>query len=191
MIFEGKKIFFKRTLKVTQVNIVDALSATAVMLMGESDEQTPLLIGRGLNFIKFTNKNKYNDLIIDRNEDMYYPILKNFKKMKNEFKTQILFALFIGLLVGMNLLGGKIISLFSISVSVGIFMVPLTFLITDIIAEVHGKKMVKNFIFSGIIVLIIIFLYTILFVKLNAHSRYSFNDEYVAIFSNSLRMLFV
>lgn len=110
--------------------------------------------------------------------------------MKNNLKLSILFALFIGLLVGMNLMGAKITTLLGISVSVGIFMTPLTFLITDIVEEVYGKNEVKNFIISGIITLAIIFLYTALFVKLSPHQRYTFNNEYVTIFKASLRMTF-
>ena len=75
----------------------------------------------------------------------------------NNPRLQILFAIFIGLLVGMNLLGVKITSLFGVSVSVAIFMAPLTFLITDIVEEVHGKKIVKHFIVGGVLTLIIIF----------------------------------
>jgi len=107
----------------------------------------------------------------------------------NNSRLQILFALFIALLTGMNLLSGKIISLFGISVSVGIFMFPLTFLITDIVEEVYGKNTVKNFIMGGLISLVMIFLFTKLFVYLEPHERYSFNEEYKTIFGHSLRMM--
>lgn len=106
----------------------------------------------------------------------------------NNIRLQFLFALFIALLIGMNLLGGKITTLFGVSVSVGIFMVPLSFLITDIVEEVYGKKVVKNFIFIGVITMIIVFLYTSLFVVLSPNERYTYNEEYKIIFSNSLRM---
>lgn len=109
--------------------------------------------------------------------------------MKNDLKLHLLLGLFCGLLVGMNLLGGKITTLFGISVSVGIFMVPLTFLITDIVEEVHGKKVTQQFIIAGVITIIIIFLYTALFVVLEPHARYSFNEAYKTIFGASLRMM--
>ena len=107
----------------------------------------------------------------------------------NNPRLQILFALFVGVLVGMNLLGGKIVSLFGISVTVGIFMVPIMFLITDVVEEVYGKKIVKQFIISGVISLIIILLYTGVFVFLEPHERYGSNDEYKIIFGSSLRMI--
>ena len=104
-------------------------------------------------------------------------------------RLQILLALFIGLLVGMNLLGGKITSLFGVSVSVAIFMAPLTFLITDIVEEVYGKKTVKHFIVGGVLTLIIIFFYAGVFIALEPHERYSFNNEYKTIFGSSLRII--
>ncbi|MBT3817558.1 MAG: queuosine precursor transporter [Candidatus Magasanikbacteria bacterium] len=107
----------------------------------------------------------------------------------NNSRLQILFALFIALLIGMNLLGGKIVSLFGVSVSVGIFMAPLTFLITDIIEEVYGKNIVKHFIIGGVISLVVIFLFTGLFVYLEPHTRYGFNEQYTTIFGSSLRMI--
>ena len=107
----------------------------------------------------------------------------------NNPRLQILFAIFIGLLVGMNLLGGKIISLFGVSVSVAIFMAPLTFLITDIVEEIYGKKTVKHFIVGGVLTLIIIFLYAGVFIALEPHERYSFNNEYKTIFGSSLRII--
>lgn len=111
-----------------------------------------------------------------------------FHCMKSSIKLQILLAIFAGLLVGMNLLGGKITTLFGVSVSVGIFMVPLTFLITDIVSEVYGKKMARSFIISGVTVLLMVLSYTALFVWLEPNARYEFNQEYTLIFGLSIRM---
>jgi len=109
--------------------------------------------------------------------------------MKKDFKLHLLLGLFCGLLVGMNLLGGKITSLFGISVSVAIFMAPLAFLITDIVEEVYGRKVTQSFVWAGMATIIIMFLYTALFVILEPHARYSFNEEYKIIFGASLRMM--
>jgi len=51
-------------------------------------------------------------------------------------------------------------------------MTPLTFLITDIVEEVYGKNTVKHFIIGGLISLVIIFLYTMLFIYLEPNERY-------------------
>jgi len=104
-------------------------------------------------------------------------------------RLQILYALFIALLIGMNLLGGKIVEFLGVSVSVAIFMAPLTFLITDIVEEVYGRKTIQYFIKGGIISLIFIFAFTGLFVAMEPHSRYPFDESYRTIFGSSMRIL--
>lgn len=104
-------------------------------------------------------------------------------------KLHVLMGLFVGLLVGMNLLGNKVTTLFGISVSVGIFMVPLTFLITDIVEEVYGKHIVKHFIIAGVITLVLMFLYTGFFVWLPPNARFTYNEEYRIVFGSSMRII--
>ena len=89
----------------------------------------------------------------------------------------------------MNLLGGKITNFLGVSTSVSIFMAPLTFLITDIVEEVFGRKITRNFVIAGVIVLIVLLAYTALFVQLPPAERFTFDSEYKIIFGNSLRML--
>ncbi len=78
--YRGKKDIFGRKIKYTQSNIVDSLSAMAVLLMGEGAEKTPLVILRGAKFIKFSGKNFYKSFVIDPKKDLYAPILKPFLK---------------------------------------------------------------------------------------------------------------
>lgn len=78
--YRGKKDIFGRKLKYTQSNIVDALAVMAVLVMGEGAEQTPLVIIRGADFVKFTTKNIYKKFIIEPKKDLYYPLLKIFEK---------------------------------------------------------------------------------------------------------------
>lgn len=109
--------------------------------------------------------------------------------MQHTLKLHILLGIFVGLLVGMNLLGGKIIGFFGISTSVAIFMVPFTFLITDIVAEVHGKKTAREFLISGVLALLLILVFISVFIQLEPHERYPFNEEYKTIFGASLRII--
>jgi len=111
------------------------------------------------------------------------------KKLSLESKTDILFALFITCLITANLLGSKITTILGVSISVGIFTYPLSFLITDIIAEVHGKKKTYNLIMAGFISLILLLGMTYLSVKLQPNARYPHNESYVVVFSASLRMI--
>nr|AIA18129.1 F420-0:Gamma-glutamyl ligase [uncultured bacterium] len=78
--YRGKKDIFGRPLQYTRTNIVDALAVMAVMLMGEGKEKTPIVIGRNIPGVKFTNKPTYKKLVIPTKKDLYYAILKNFKK---------------------------------------------------------------------------------------------------------------
>lgn len=104
-------------------------------------------------------------------------------------RLNTLFALFIALLIGMNILGTKITTIVGISVSVGIFMVPLTFLITDIVEEVYGKAVAREFIKKGVFIIVVVFLYTSFFVWLEPNERYTNNEQYSLIFGSSLRIM--
>lgn len=80
--YRGKPDIFGRKLKFTKSNIVDALSALAVLAMGEGKEQTPMAIIREANFVQFTNRNTYKKLVIPPTLDIYSPLLKVFKEKK-------------------------------------------------------------------------------------------------------------
>lgn len=110
-------------------------------------------------------------------------------KNKLESKTMILLGIFISALVLANLLGSKITTFFGISVSVGIFAYPITFLCTDIIEEVRGKEITKQFIKIGIIALLLTIVLVLISVSLSPASRYETNDAYTTVFKTSIRMV--
>jgi queuosine precursor transporter len=110
--------------------------------------------------------------------------------MNKEQKYALLVGLFVTALICANLLGVKIITLLGISVSVGIFMFPITFLVTDIVAEIFGKARTKQLVKIGALALIITFVFTWISVKLDPNPRYTYNTAYELIFSGSLRMIF-
>ncbi len=80
--YRGKKDIFKRKLKYTQRNLVDTLADLGALIMGEGGEQTPAVILRDADFVKFTNKNLYKTLVIPPEKDIYEPILKPFLKRR-------------------------------------------------------------------------------------------------------------
>jgi uncharacterized integral membrane protein (TIGR00697 family) len=108
--------------------------------------------------------------------------------MESNKKELFLFALFITSMVLVNTIGTKIISLFNVRLSVGIFFVPILFLVTDIIGEVKGKKRALFFVRTSIIMLIFLFLMVALCVAIPPHSSYHLNTEYSNIFGSTLRM---
>ncbi len=104
-------------------------------------------------------------------------------------KISLLSAIFVASLIAANLMGAKITTLFGISVSVGIFVFPLTFLITDAIEEVFGKAKAKELMYGALIAQVIILFFVVLAVKLPPATRFEFNEGYVQIFNNSIRII--
>jgi uncharacterized integral membrane protein (TIGR00697 family) len=110
-------------------------------------------------------------------------------KLTQETKVDILLGLFVASLVAANLLGGKITTILGISVSVGIFAYPLSFLVTDMIEEVFGKQKTKRFILAGFSALVLVLILTLISVAMPAADRYPYNEAYVTIFNSSIRMI--
>ena len=77
----GKPDIFGRKMKVTKANMMDALGATAVLLMGEGNECTPLALMTDLPFVQFQKRNptsaELRGLKISMKKDLYAPLLKS------------------------------------------------------------------------------------------------------------------
>jgi len=56
------------------------MAQLALLLMGEGDEQRPMVIVRGASFVKFTNRRTHRALVIRPEKDLYYPLLKAFRR---------------------------------------------------------------------------------------------------------------
>jgi queuosine precursor transporter len=106
-----------------------------------------------------------------------------------EKKTLILLSIFTTALILGNLLGSKVTTILGISVSVGIFAYPISFLATDILVEVRGKKMSNIFILCGIIALILSIILVFIGIIMPPAFYYEFNDAYTQVFSNSIRII--
>lgn len=64
----------------------------------------------------------------------------------------IALAVYLTSLIAANTLGIKIMPMpFGLHVSVGVFMFPVVFLMTDVIGEVYGKQVAKFFVLSGVL----------------------------------------
>ncbi len=103
-------------------------------------------------------------------------------------KEMFLFALYITGMVLVNTVGSKIISLAGVRVSVGIFFMPVLFLITDIIAEVKGGEHANLIVRLSILMLVIVFVATALFIPIKPHASWELQEAYRAVFSMSMRM---
>lgn len=86
----GKPDIFGRKLKVTKANIMDSLAVSAVLVMGEGNEQTPLAIIKDIPFVTFKKKNpskkELKSLIINIKDDLYGSILSRVQWRKGQCK---------------------------------------------------------------------------------------------------------
>lgn len=105
-----------------------------------------------------------------------------------EKKTNILLGLFVGAIVTANLVGLKIANFGIFKASVGILVFPITFLITDIIEEVHGREKAKEFVLIGLITLVFASIITVLAVILPFANRSLVKEEYTKIFGTTIRI---
>ena len=103
-------------------------------------------------------------------------------------KEMFLFALYITSMVLVNTIGSKIITLFGVRVSVGIFFMPVLFLVTDVVAEVKGHKDAALFVRMSIIMLALLFVMTGISVKIAPHPTWDLQEQYQQVFGMSMRM---
>ena len=75
----GVRDLFGKEIHFSQVNVPDALASAAVVVMGETDEQTPLALLTELPFVMFGDDDKkdepFSEYIVSREEDIYKPFL--------------------------------------------------------------------------------------------------------------------
>ena len=115
--------------------------------------------------------------------------MKNIFNVAQDKKILLLQVLFVTAMLLANILGIKIIQIGPINASIGILLVPLAFLITDILAEVKGKKFVSNLIWSSVFTLIFSYLFIQLSLYIEPADRFKdMNPAFVNIFSNSSRI---
>ena len=111
------------------------------------------------------------------------------QKPEADFKLLTLISVFVGTLVGMNLLGGKLITIFGFSASVAVFMVPIAFATTDISTETYGRSFSRTLTFAGMIALAVLMVYSVLFVSLAPNERFVHDEAYRTVFGTSLRII--
>lgn len=108
---------------------------------------------------------------------------------KDYKKILICLTLYIGSLFAANTLGMKLMPfIFGTHLSVAIFSFPLIFIMTDVIGEVYGKKMAKNFVWAGILSIFIFLIYSFISMILPWSDKSLWaKDGYNLIFGISVR----
>jgi F420-0:gamma-glutamyl ligase len=86
--YVGKPDLFGRPFEVSLSNVALGLAASAVLVMGEGTEQTPMVMLSDLNFVEFQDRNPSDEELkyayIDRNEDLFAPFFDAVDWLKGE-----------------------------------------------------------------------------------------------------------
>lgn len=106
-----------------------------------------------------------------------------------EKRLDYLLAIYIAAIICAELLGSKFITIFGVATSVGILSLPFTFVINDVVSEVVGKERARNFVRSGLYVLIFLFAFVYIARELPPAGFFSNNEAYRGVFGNSLRVI--
>lgn len=109
-------------------------------------------------------------------------------------KFDLLISIYIFCICVAELMGGKTFPLltigtFKLNASVAIFVLPLIFTINDVITEVYGKERTRSIIRSGLFVIFLIFVFSILATNLPPSLRFQKTENaYDMIFGLSARI---
>ncbi|MFA5109147.1 MAG: queuosine precursor transporter [Patescibacteria group bacterium] len=111
-------------------------------------------------------------------------------KEKIDSRLIIALTLYITSLFAANTLGFKIMPfIFGTHLSVSVFFFPFVFLTTDVVGQVYGKKMAKNFVWAGFISICLFLIYSLISLPLPwSPSGLWAKESYDTIFSISFRM---
>jgi len=111
-------------------------------------------------------------------------------KIERDRKMDILLALFVSSMIIVNTIGSKITTILGVRISVGIFFMPVLFLVTDIVGEVYGRKRAHFFIKVSAGMLIFMFIMIFISIRMPPNPTWDMQESYALIFGSSLRMTF-
>ena len=105
-----------------------------------------------------------------------------------ETKKQILIGMYIAFMLIVNTVGIKITTIFGVRVSVGIFYMPLLFIISDTVSEIFGKECAKVManISTFLLSLLVISFYVA--IVLPANETWGLQEAFKTLFFQTFRM---
>ena len=105
-------------------------------------------------------------------------------------KLVIALAIYLVSLFGANTLGLKIMPFFfGLHLSVGVFMFPVVFIMTDVIGEVYGKRMARLFVLAGFVSTALFIFYSFLSLAMPwAEAGEWVHSSYNTVFGISVRI---
>lgn len=114
--------------------------------------------------------------------------------MQNTHKLDLLIALYIFCIAIAELMGPKTFPLLTIgslklNASIGIFVIPVLFTINDIVSEVYGKARARNIVHSGLFVIFLIFIFSLIATHLPPSPRFLDRESaFDSLFQKSARI---
>lgn len=109
-------------------------------------------------------------------------------------KLDLLISIYIACIAMSELMGGKTFQIADLGImklnsSVAIFLLPLVFSINDVITEVYGKERTRSIIRSGLVIIFLILLFSLLVTNLPPSLRFESSESaYDSIFGLSARI---
>jgi uncharacterized integral membrane protein (TIGR00697 family) len=108
-------------------------------------------------------------------------------------KFDFLVGLYVFCVLVAELMGGKTFVLwnngFTLNASVGIFVIPVVYLVNDIITEVYGAKRARSLVWTGLIMIALLILFSFLAIGLPPSLRFIGTEKaYDTIFAVSIRI---
>lgn len=116
--------------------------------------------------------------------------IKLFLNNENHSEVFLFIAvLFVSCLLISNVLASKIITVFGISLTGGVLVFPISYIIGDVLTEVYGFKKAKKVILYGFVCNLIMVIFFFLAMKMPYPAFWANQDAFVAILSNTPRIL--
>ena len=114
---------------------------------------------------------------------------KNKYAQNSASRLLLLAGIFMGSLVVAAAIGSKLITLFGLTFSATVLSYPITFLITDIVADVWGKEKARKIVLYGFAVTILAYLLIYLAIILPSAPFWHEQEAFARLFGTSLRII--
>jgi len=114
--------------------------------------------------------------------------------MNRSSKLDLLISIYIFCVLTSEMMGGKTFALYhghgwNLTASVAIFVIPVVFLITDMITEVYGRQRARAVVRYGFLTIVLLALYSALAVSLPPSARFASSEPaYTHIFGTAIRI---
>lgn len=108
-------------------------------------------------------------------------------------RFDVFVALYIFGIVAAQLMGAKVVPFgeffgLPLNISVAVFLMPLLFTITDVVVEIYGKARARSLVWTGLMVVVLLAIYTLLATHVPAAERFAESSgAYNAVFDTSIR----